>query len=131
MIIPVASTPSLSAYLDPALEAQLIYDRDLPDHIRAHLARELRHTLASCAAYIPTQLVLKQLHDPHPGRVHGEFWQGSLLFADLSGFTSLSSTLSSLGKQGSEEVSTVVNRLFNDLVAEVLIHQGALLKFGG
>ncbi len=131
MIIPVASAPSLSAYLDPALEAQLIYDRDLPGHIRAHLARELRHTLASCAAYIPTQLVLKQLHDPHPGRVHGEFWQGSLLFADLSGFTSLSSTLSSLGKQGSEEVSTVVNRLFNDLVAEVLIHQGALLKFGG
>jgi class 3 adenylate cyclase/tetratricopeptide (TPR) repeat protein len=92
---------------------------------------ELRGTLHAIAAYIPDRLVHSHLTHPQPGRVHGSFWTGSLLFADLSGFTAFSEKLSVLGKQGAEEVSTIVNQLFEALVAEVYTHQGMLLKFGG
>lgn len=122
---------SLLDYLDAPLREQLARDGDIPPEQRALLASRLRSTLAAYAAYIPHRLVEKQRASPVPGRVSGDFWNGSLLFADLSGFTALSAELSNLGKQGAEEVSGVVNRLFNALVAEVLDHQGALLKFGG
>jgi class 3 adenylate cyclase/tetratricopeptide (TPR) repeat protein len=113
------------------LKAHLEREGDLPPDARADLAAHLRRTLTACVAYIPGRLVARQMVDPLPGRISGAFWQGSLLFADLSGFTSLSEKLSVLGKQGAEEVSGVVNRLFEALVAEVLNHQGVLLKFGG
>ncbi len=92
---------------------------------------ELHRTLAAIAAYIPDRLVRAQLENPASERIQGAFWDGSLLFADLSGFTALSERLSVLGKQGSEEVSAVVNQLFDALVAEVSVYQGMLLKFGG
>ncbi len=122
---------TLYEYLDPELAVHLARESDLPPNVRATLATMLRERLAACAAYIPGRLVSNQLVDPVPGRVSGDFWHGSLLFADLSGFTSLSEQLSVLGKQGAEEISAVVNHLFNALVDEVLAHQGALLKFGG
>lgn len=127
----VALPKTLYEYLDSELAAHLAHEGDLPPNVRATLATALRERLAACAAYIPGRLVSNQLTDPVPGRVSGDFWHGSLLFADLSGFTSLSEQLSVLGKQGAEEISAVVNHLFNALVDEVLAHQGALLKFGG
>jgi class 3 adenylate cyclase/tetratricopeptide (TPR) repeat protein len=54
-----------------------------------------------------------------------------VLFADLSGFTALSGTLSALGKQGAEEVSAIINNLFGALVEEIHRYRGGLLKFGG
>ncbi|MCG8351372.1 MAG: tetratricopeptide repeat protein [Chloroflexales bacterium] len=126
-----ASPSPLHAYLDADQIAQLAQGQALSPTVRADLAAKLRQTLAAYAAYIPARLVQAQLADPSPGRVSGAFWQGSLLFADLSGFTALSDRLSVLGKQGAEEVSAIVNQLFNDLVAEVSNYQGALLKFGG
>jgi class 3 adenylate cyclase/tetratricopeptide (TPR) repeat protein len=121
----------LHEHLDDAQKVLLTQEHDLPPLVRRTLAENLRQILRACAAYIPLRLVSRQLENPDPGRVSGEFWDGSLLFADLSGFTSLSEQLSTLGKQGSEEVSMVVNQLFDTLVAEVLAQQGMLLKFGG
>ncbi|NJN66593.1 MAG: tetratricopeptide repeat protein [Chloroflexaceae bacterium] len=121
----------LDAYLDADLREHLEREGSLPPDARAALAAHLRRTLTACVAYIPGRLVARQMADPLPGRISGSFWYGSLLFADLSGFTSLSEKLSVLGKQGAEEVSGVVNQLFEALVAEVLTHQGVLLKFGG
>ena len=34
------------------------------------------------------RLASLQLADPQPGRVHGAYWDGSVLFADLAGSTS-------------------------------------------
>ncbi len=118
-------------YLDADLAVDLEQGRDLPVAVRADLAAELRHTLAAYAAFIPVRLLRARLADPVPGRVGGAFWQGSLLFADLSGFTALSEQLRVLGKQGAEEVSALINQLFSALVAEVNAYQGTLIKFGG
>lgn len=104
---------------------------ELPPATVSALVEELRHDLSACAAYIPSRLVRSQLSHPQPGRISGAFWHGTILFADLSGFTAFCDKLSILGKQGAEEVSVVVNRLFNELVAEVLAHQGELLSYRG
>ncbi len=128
---------TLAAYLTPEQYDQLDQEGTLPAEIRVPLAVRLRRELSACAAYIPTRLLQTHMHHPQPARINGEYWQGSILFADLSGFTTFCEQLSALGKQGAEEVSTVVNQLFNELVAEVLprgsgqIGGGELLKFGG
>ncbi|MBX0328653.1 tetratricopeptide repeat protein [Oscillochloris sp. ZM17-4] len=131
MTAPLASLGPLLSHLTAEQAAALTRGGDLPAAERARLAAELRADLAACAAYIPARLVRAQLDRPRPGRTGGAFWDGSLLFADLSGFTALSERLSVLGRQGAEEVSAVVNRLFAALIAEIYAHQGALLKFGG
>jgi predicted ATPase/class 3 adenylate cyclase len=56
---------------------------------------------------------------------------GSLLFVDLSGFTSLSERLARLGRRGSEEVTGLVNRYFEALLGIAYQQGGDLLKFGG
>jgi class 3 adenylate cyclase/predicted ATPase len=121
----------LEKHVPPEQVAALHETGALPDGVRYHLATELHRELTACAAYIPGYLVRRQLAHPEPGRVSGAFWQGSILFADLSGFTAFCDKLSVLGKQGAEEVTLVINQLFNALVAEVFAYQGELLKFGG
>ena len=122
---------ALRAHLAPDLAALLARAGELPAEVRARLSLDLRAQIAACAAYIPTRLVRTQIDAPSPGRVSGAFWDGSLLFADLSGFTALSERLSALGKQGAEELSAIINTLFDALIAEIHVRQGALLKFGG
>ena len=131
MISRTAIATTLRAHLTPDLTAQLERTGDLPADARARLAADLRAQLAACAAFLPARLVRAQLADPQPGRVSGAFWEGSLLFADLSGFTALSERLSALGRQGAEEISTVICRLFDAQIAELHAHQGMLFKFGG
>jgi class 3 adenylate cyclase/tetratricopeptide (TPR) repeat protein len=90
-----------------------------------------RAELAAIATYLPPALVRRQFADPVPGQVSGAYWQGSVLFADLSGFTALSENLSALGKESSEELSTIINNLFTALLEEIHAYGGELLKFGG
>jgi hypothetical protein len=106
----------LRDHLPPELYERLASGGALPDdEVRAASAR-LRAELGAIATYIPSALVREQLADPAPGRVRGAYWDGSVLFADLSGFTALSGRLSALGKQGAEEVSAIINNLFGALV---------------
>jgi class 3 adenylate cyclase/tetratricopeptide (TPR) repeat protein len=120
----------LRAHLAPELYQQLLGDT-LPDAIVRSETARLRDEVAAIATYIPSALVREQLADPLPGRVRGAYWDGSVMFADLSGFTALSGTLSALGKQGAEEISAIINSLFGALVEEIHRYRGWLLKFGG
>ncbi len=57
---------------------------------------------------------------------------GTVLFADISGFTALSERLmSKMGERGAEVVTRVMNRAFGELVEIVLLEHGDLLRFGG
>lgn len=91
----------------------------------------MRAAFEAIASFVPRRIALEQIARPEPGRICGAFWHGSVLVADLSGFTALSGRLSSLGKQGAEEISAVINRLFGALVEEIYRFRGMLLKFGG
>ena len=119
----------LLRHLAPELAAALL--RAPSPAVLAEAERALRDELLALAAFVPQPLVRAQLANPQPGRVSGAFWRGSVLFADMSGFTALTERLSALGRQGAEEISTIINRLFAALAQEVHAQGGALLKFGG
>jgi predicted ATPase/class 3 adenylate cyclase len=58
---------------------------------------------------------------------------GSVLFADLSGFTPLMEHLANaLGpRRGAEELTLLLNSLFTALIAAVHVHGGSIVAFGG
>ncbi len=57
--------------------------------------------------------------------------EGSLVFADVSGFTRMSERLARFGKAGAEEVTDVIAETFGALLVEAYACGGSLLKFGG
>ena len=93
--------------------------------------QQLQTLLKAIIPYLPQPVVKEQLAAPHMGRVKGEYWQGSVLFADLSGFTALSESLGALGREGAEEITSIVNDLFEALLEDGERYGGILLKFGG
>jgi class 3 adenylate cyclase/tetratricopeptide (TPR) repeat protein len=56
---------------------------------------------------------------------------GTMVFADLSGFTAMSERLSRLGRVGAEEVTDAIGGCFEELLAVAYDVGGGLLKFGG
>ncbi len=53
------------------------------------------------------------------------------MFADVSGFTSMSEQLSTLGKEGAEEITSIVNKYFERMLDICRETGGDLLRFGG
>lgn len=64
--------------------------------------------------------------DTHHRQLHG-----SLVSADLSGFTALSERLAALGKEGAERLTATVNGAFTALIDAAAREGGGVLKFGG
>src|ERR1700690_1775652 len=56
---------------------------------------------------------------------------GTMVFADISGFTKMSERLARHGKVGAEEVTDAINTCFEQLLAIAYSAGGSLLKFGG
>ena len=56
---------------------------------------------------------------------------GTMLFADISGFTSLTERLSRLGRVGAEEMSDALSATFSELLGEARADGADLLKWGG
>lgn len=65
-----------------------------------------------------------------PGAAHRRL-SGSLVSADLSGFTALSERLAALGKEGAERLTATVNGAFSALIDAAAREGGDVLKFGG
>jgi class 3 adenylate cyclase len=56
---------------------------------------------------------------------------GSMVFVDVSGFTTMSERLARHGKVGAEEVTELIDGTFTSLLREAYAFGGSLLKFGG
>lgn len=56
---------------------------------------------------------------------------GSMLSADISGFTALSERLADKGKAGAEEITSLISRCFSALIDAAYDYGGEVLKFGG
>lgn len=65
-----------------------------------------------------------------PGRTWRQV-EGTLVFADVSGFTPLTERLAALGKVGAEELTDVLNAVFCELLEVAGSLGGDCLKFGG
>lgn len=84
------------------------------------------HDVRHLEAYLPRQLI------DRPGPPRAEWWdgEGSLAFADISGFTRLSEKLARRGKIGAEELALALSDVFEALL-DAPRDGGDLLKFGG
>ncbi len=110
--------------------------RYLPAHLAARPAdaastEHLRALLRTVTTYLPRRLVRTLLDQPLPGRAWGEVVQGTLLVADLSGFTALSAALSRQGLAGAEQMVGIVNAIFTTMLEVIEREDGDLLVFGG
>jgi class 3 adenylate cyclase/predicted ATPase len=56
---------------------------------------------------------------------------GSMVFADISGFTALSERLATRGRIGAEELVETLSRVFGAMLETAATRGGQLLKFGG
>ncbi|MHB8515114.1 MAG: adenylate/guanylate cyclase domain-containing protein [Dehalococcoidia bacterium] len=82
----------------------------------------------SLTPYFP-RLLIEWLEEA-PGATWRER-DGSLVFADISGFTAMSERLARKGKVGAEEVTEVMSGTFARLLAAAYAQGAYLLKFGG
>lgn len=57
--------------------------------------------------------------------------KGCILFADLAGFTNLTETLASIGKEGAEELTKILNSFFEKMIDIILQNGGDVIRFGG
>ncbi len=60
-----------------------------------------------------------------------DYFNSTLLFVDISGFTSMSEKLANLGREGSEEVNRIINNFFSPLIQIVYKYNGDILHFAG
>ena len=94
--------------------------------------------LQSILKYIPS-LVIKQLlereggtereREPSYPEVHK--MNTVVMFADISGFTSISEHLARKGARGAEELAFVINRYMEELVKVIANYGGDIIKFVG
>jgi class 3 adenylate cyclase/tetratricopeptide (TPR) repeat protein len=66
-----------------------------------------------------------------PAVAFSEVMPAAALFADISGFTSLSERLAARGGDGVEELTRILNSYFGRLIAVVTGHGGDVVKFAG
>ncbi len=80
------------------------------------------------SAYVP-RLAARWL-DSEPTMRHRR-QEGTLLFADISGFTDLTERLAFRGKFGAEEIADLINHVFEEMFNAAYSWGGDLLKWGG
>jgi class 3 adenylate cyclase/tetratricopeptide (TPR) repeat protein len=74
-------------------------------------------------------MLLGWLHEPT--EEFAEMLDGTMVFADVSGFTKLSERLARTGKEGAEHLVDAINACFSALLGDAYARGGSLLKFGG
>ena len=85
-------------------------------------------TQEALAPYVP-RLVMNWLRDT-PEAKHQRI-DGTLVFADISGFTELTERLASRGTVGAEEMGDILNGVFEPLLAAAYDQGAGLLTWGG
>lgn len=122
----------LGVYLPSALlEAFQFEGTSPPTEMIEHAAGHLSKVQQAIYTHLPPHLIATLQDHLVPGQSGGEFVDGTLLFADISGFTAMSERLSRIGREGAEEVTAIVNRYFSTMLALLQEQGGQLIKFGG
>ncbi len=87
-----------------------------------------RATPHALAAYLPR--ILGDWLTSTPAQTHRAV-EGTLVFADISGFTRLTERLARLGRVGAEEMSDALDATFTQLLGEAHADGADLVKWGG
>lgn len=126
----ITDAATLACYLPPDVVAQLLApDATCVVNQERHLER-LEKLLQTVVAYIPAYARTSRMQ-PAAGSNAVLRSVGTLLSADLSGFTAFSARLSVLGVEGAEVLAGVISELFDALVSAQERWGGVLLKLSG
>jgi len=90
-------------------------------------------TLANVlASYVPRLIQKRIVADPSPIESPvSEVAQAAVLFADISGFTSLTEKLAESGPSGVEAIANILNEYFGQLIDIIRDYGGDVVKFAG
>ena len=94
-------------------DQEIIAERERKQHLTL---------LKAILPYLPQPVVEEQLTDPDVGRVKGEYWEGSVLFADLSGSLTLIEDLEP------EDAGEVIQPVIDAMVQAVHQYGGYLCR---
>ena len=87
--------------------------------------------LRSALVYAPGTLVSALAAHPDRQPPWLDIISGTLVMADVSGFTAMSERLAGAGKEGAETLTDIINRFFTDMLAIARSHGGVTITFGG
>ncbi len=94
------------------------------------MAQDPNIDLVSC--YIPPLVVEQVAADPTPvANARSDRFHAAVMLADITGFTPLAEKLARKGAIGAEELSSVLNAYFTQLVGLITEHGGSVVKFAG
>ncbi|MDP3064697.1 MAG: adenylate/guanylate cyclase domain-containing protein, partial [Chloroflexota bacterium] len=86
---------------------------------------------AAAFSYLPPVLLRTAQLKPHLSPPWIEPLEGTLVFADISGFTAMSERLTEMGREGAELLTNIINRYFSRILEIAQAHGGTNVKFGG
>ncbi len=86
--------------------------------------QKIEDMLKSAQSFIPRRIA----NSAEPGN---SYFEGIVFCADVSGFTAMSEKLLTSGKEGSEEISKIINSFFNPLIKIIDKYGGDIFFFGG
>ncbi|MBI4340071.1 MAG: tetratricopeptide repeat protein [Chloroflexi bacterium] len=86
---------------------------------------------SAAASYLPPLLLDAVRRDPDRPLPWIEPVEGTLAFADISGFTRMSERLAEIGREGAEWLTNILNPYFHRMLDIAREHGGSNLKFGG
>ena len=95
------------------------------------MGRAPADVLASILPYVPPYVVQELASDPNATCLGGRVAEGTLLLADVAGFTPMSESLARTGKEGAEELTLLITACFTRIVSIITSYGGIPLKFGG
>ncbi len=95
------------------------------------MGRPAAEVLASILPYIPQPIAQEMMSDPTAAPVGGKAVEGTLLLADVTGFTAMSESLAQAGKEGAEELTLLMTACFTGMVNVIAEHRGIPLRFCG
>jgi predicted ATPase/class 3 adenylate cyclase len=88
--------------------------------------------IETLARYVPPSIAREIYSDPtKPAGSRDERLQAAVLFADVSGFTSLTEMLANKGPAGAEEITNLLNDYFGQMILLVEHEGGEVVQFSG
>lgn len=85
--------------------------------------------IAAIMSFLPRRIIQAKVSKTDAGS-SGSI-PATLFYGDISGFTAMSEKLAKLGKEGSEEVTRIINHFFEPLIEIILACGGDIYRFGG